>query len=157
VGRAANGAGAGAGAGAAGAGAGASAAAAAANGAPPAAPVALKKVVLSDFSRGRRLMLNVRANAPGLSSYLNEIWDFDGNDGALPTPTRDVRVIHYNQAHARGTWDNFHVPATRWEGFHGKELANRADANVHSNIPDMLGWHAAAVSGVGKMYGHETF
>jgi hypothetical protein len=109
----------------------------------------LKNVVLSDFSRGLALMHTVRANCVGMSRFLREIWDFDGTGGAPPTPSPQVRVIHYDQKDVVSDANNFHVPAKLWVGFHGP-AALSPTANVHSNIPDMVGWHAAEVSKFGR-------
>jgi hypothetical protein len=109
----------------------------------------VKHVVLSDFSRGRDLMQSVRVHARGLSTYLREIWDFDGVGGSAPTSGGSVRVIHYDQHEAVSDANNFHVPPKLWVEFHGPDIA-LPGKSVHSNIPDMLGWHAAEVSKVGR-------
>jgi hypothetical protein len=106
--------------------------------------VVLKDVVLSDFSAGRSRMQTMRARAPSLGSYLREIWDFDGVGGVPPHTAGGVRAIIYDQ-HAARDPHIFHVPPQRWLGFHHKLVAS-----VHSNIPDMLAWHAATVSSVCK-------
>lgn len=110
----------------------------------------LKNVVLSNFSRGRGLMNSIRKAAPGLGSYLREVWDFDGNAAPAPEPSAGVRVLRYDQAlSVKSTPSLFHVPPPRWVEFHG-EAALKPGANVHSNIPDMLAWHTATVSRSGK-------
>jgi hypothetical protein len=111
-------------------------------------PATLKNVVLSDFSRGLSLLHTVRARAVGLGRFLREIWDFDGT-GSTPAASAQVRVIHYDQKDVVSDANNFHVPPKLWFGYHGAG-ALKPGANVHSNIPDMLGWHAAEVSKVGR-------
>ncbi len=106
-------------------------------------PVILRDVVLSDFSFGRHIMHTMRMRAPGLGGYLREIWDFDGVGPGTPYTSAGVRGILYDQHSVRDA-RSFHVPPQRWLGFHHKVVPS-----VHSNIPDMLGWHAATVSGVG--------
>jgi hypothetical protein len=119
-------------------------------GAVPKQPAAgLKHVVLSDFSRGRELMQNIRAKARGLGAFLREIWDFDGVGGSVPAPSAGVRVIHYDQHEVISDANNFHVPPKLWVDFHGPDIA-LPGKSVHSNIPDMLGWHAAEVSKIGR-------
>lgn len=109
----------------------------------------LKNVVLAGFSRGRQLAGTVRTNCRGLGGFLREVWDFDGVGGATPAPAKGLRVLHYDQHDAVSDLSNFHVPPKLWRGFHGP-AADLPTANVHSNIPDMLGWHAALFSGVGR-------
>ena len=107
---------------------------------------ALKHVVLSAFSRGRELMWNVRRNAPGLAGFLREVWDFDGNAGPAPYTSGGVRGILYDQAMPKGPdARSYHVPPERWVPYHHKVVEN-----VHGNVPEMLAWHAATVSRVGK-------
>jgi hypothetical protein len=113
-------------------------------GAPPPRPTssALKNVVLSDFSRGRELASRMRASAKGLTTFLREVWDFDGVGGAIPSAPR---VLTYDQHGGAGVAkDHFHVPPKRWVKYH-----NAVIANVHGDIPAMLARHAATISGVG--------
>ena len=106
--------------------------------------VTLRNVVLSDFSFGRHLMHNLRARCPGLNTYLREVWDFDGVGPGVPYSSGSVRGILYDQ-HPIIDPRSYHVPPQRWLGFHHKLVPS-----VHSNIPDMLGVHAAKMSNVGK-------
>jgi hypothetical protein len=106
-------------------------------------PILVSDVVLSDFSRGRQIMHTFRARAPDLRSHLREIWDFDGVGGDRPYSLGGVRGILYDQHTSRDAFA-FHVPPSRWLGFH-----HRVVPNVHSNIPDMLAWHSATVSSIG--------
>jgi hypothetical protein len=100
-------------------------------------------VILSNFSYGRQTMNTFKAHAPGLGSCLREIWDYDGVGGGRPHSQPGVRAIVYDQQHSRDP-HAFHVPPSRWLGFHHKVIPN-----VHSNIPDMLACHSAFISTIG--------
>ena len=105
----------------------------------------LKDVVLSDFSRGRSLMWTVRNNSHGMSRYLREVWDFEGNAGPTPSSSAGVRGILYDQSTSKVPDPrSFHVPPERWESYHHAVVKN-----VHGNIPEMLAYHAASISSVG--------
>jgi hypothetical protein len=106
----------------------------------------LRNVVLSDFSYGRCLMWNVRKSAHGLNHFLREVWDFDGNGGAAPYSTKDVKGILYDQSRT-ADWRSYHVPAERWVAYHRTVVNWHA---VHGDIPAMLCWHAASVSNVAR-------
>jgi len=103
----------------------------------------ISDVVLSAFSFGRQIMNTFRAHAPGLRSHLREIWDFDGTGSGRPSSYAGVRALLYDQQSSRDTFA-FHVPPSRWLGFHHKVIPN-----VHSNIPDMLACHSAFISSIG--------
>jgi hypothetical protein len=104
---------------------------------------ALQHVVLSGFSRGRGLMWTVRQKAAGIQRHLREVWDFDGVGAAPPFSSGNVRGILYDRRNDAHDARSFHVPPERWIAFH-----KRVVRSVHSNIPDMLAWHAASISGV---------
>jgi hypothetical protein len=103
----------------------------------------LKNVVLSCFSRGRALMVNVRNRAQGLGHFLREAWDFDGVGGSPPA---GIRALLYDQQKTGvRRVNNFHVPPERWINYHTKVIPN-----VHGDIPLMLACHAATISRVGQ-------
>jgi hypothetical protein len=88
------------------------------------------------------LATTVRSRAKGITTFLREVWDFDGVGGAVPGAPR---VLTYDQHKTPGrTKDHFHVPPSRWVKYH-----NAVVANVHGDIPAMLACHAATISGVG--------
>ncbi len=99
----------------------------------------LKRVVLSDFSRGRELMHTFARAAPGLKDYLREVWDFDGVGGSRPDNLLGARGVLYDQGRVN-TPGVFHTPSNRWLKFNG---IDRHD--VHGNMP-MLFRHAAYVT-----------
>lgn len=105
----------------------------------------LKNVVLSDFSLGRQLMWTIYNSAPGITGYVREIWDFDGTGPRVPCTTGALRAIRYDQSTVRDP-SAFHVPAQRWVKYHGGVVPDWHA--VHGDIPYMLAWHAATVSGV---------
>jgi len=102
----------------------------------------LSHVVLSCFSRGRALLATVRAQSPGMNSFLREVWDFDGVGGAIPSAPR---VITYDQHKTRGTIEHIHCPPERFVNYHHSVVAN-----AHGDIPARMACHAATVSRVGK-------
>ena len=107
---------------------------------------AVKEVVLSDFSRGRDLLVNLTKHAPGLSKSVREVWDFDGTGMAAP---HLGRLITYDHANQNGTYKTngalkFHAPPKRWINFH-----HMIPNDIHGDIPEMLVSHATWVSNVG--------
>ncbi len=106
-----------------------------------AGPAGLKRVVLSNFSRGRQLMHTFARIAPGLKDYIREVWDFDGVGGNRPDHLMGARGLLYDQARIN-THGVFHTPSNRWLKFNG---VDRHD--VHGNMP-MLFRHAAYVTNV---------
>ena len=102
----------------------------------------LKRIVLSDFSRGRELMHNFISRAtPGVEAYLGEVWDIDGVGGGPPTSIFKAKSILYDQ-HRNNAPGSFHTPSNRWLDF------NHVDkGDVHGNMP-MLFRHAARISNI---------
>jgi hypothetical protein len=107
-------------------------------------PVAVQNVVLSCFSFGRTLMWTLRRNMPGLQGSLREVWDFDGSGASAPSSGGGVRAIVYDVAVSNSSFA-FHVPKQRWTKFWPAQ-----NAPLHGFIPNMLMWHAATMSGIGR-------
>jgi hypothetical protein len=104
----------------------------------------VQNVVMSCFSFGRVLMQRLRQSMPGLQGTLREVWDFNGNGTAAPFTSNSVKALVYDQAESDSPW-GFHVPRRRWSKF-----APAKNADIHGFIPNMLMWHAATVSTIGK-------
>jgi len=104
----------------------------------------VENIVLSSFSFGRTLLGTLRRGMAGLPGILNEVWDFDGSGGPVPSSSSTVKTLVYDQAVSNSPF-GFHVPKQRWSKF-----APAKNSDLHGFIPNMLMWHAATESGVGK-------
>jgi hypothetical protein len=104
----------------------------------------VQNVVMSCFSFGRVLMQTLRQRMPGLHGTLQEVWDFDGSGTVAPFTSHSVKALIYDQAVSTSPM-GFHVPRPRWSKF-----APAKNADIHGFIPNMLMFHAAWTSTVGK-------
>jgi hypothetical protein len=115
----------------------------------PAQNVEVDRVVLSCFSYGRHLMYTIRSVAVDLESHLSEIWDFNGVGPPPPSSSVKVRAMVYDQEVSNDR-SAFHVPPQRWASPTFPGTPPKSYPEVHGHIPNMLMWHAASLSGVGK-------
>ena len=123
----------------------------AALGADDGSTLALSQIVVSSFSVGIVYSSNFRIGAPNLSTFLTEVWDFDGlfssssNLSRSLVSTAQYQAIKYDQDPSSGS-ANFHVPRPRWADYVD---APTTSTQTHSLIRDFMFLHAATVSTVG--------
>jgi len=122
-------------------------------GADDGSPLAISQVVVSSFSVGIVYSANFRSTAIQLSSYLAEVWDFDGLFSSTPglstslVSTAQYTAIKYDQNPASGS-SSYHVPLPRWSDY----VAPPSKASdVHGLIRDYMFLHAASISSVGEI------
>jgi hypothetical protein len=119
-------------------------------GVPGATPVDVAELVVSSHSVGIVYSAAFRLFAPGLSTGLKAVWDFDGHDssGAAYSDslvnTATYQAVKYDQG---GGTASFQVPGSRWAGFPAPTgfppYANNTD--VHHMIRDFMAVHAATL------------
>jgi len=111
----------------------------------------ISQVVVSSFSVGIVYSANFRASASLLSSYLSEVWDFDGLFSSTPqlsknlVSTAQYTAIKYDQNPASGS-SSYHVPLPRWSDY---VVPPATATDVHGLIRDFMFLHAASISSVG--------
>ena len=80
-----------------------------------------------------------------MHGILREVWDFDGSGGAVPSSSDTVKVLVYDkEEEQRARW------ASMFPSGAGSRFPPAMKSELHGFIPNMLMWHAATVSGVGK-------
>jgi hypothetical protein len=105
---------------------------------------ALQTVILSAFSAGR-ISMEAARNVTTIKSLCREIWDFDGHGGPRPVAPKGGQALLYDQE-SSPTWPTlFHVPNPRWKLF----PFYRPGKDMHPDIPQTLGYHAAMRSAFG--------
>jgi len=122
-------------------------------GADDGSPLAISQLVVSSFSVGIVYSANFRASAPQLSSYLAEVWDFDGLFSSIPKLSKDLvstaqyTAVKYDQNPASGP-SSYHVPLPRWSSY---VVPPSSASDVHGLIRDYMFLHAASISSVGDV------
>ncbi len=115
--------------------------------------LSVSQVVVSSFSVGIVYSSNFRQSGTNLSSYLAEVWDFDGlyssssNLSQQLQTTSQYTAIKYDQNPGAGM-SSYHVPLPRWAQL---VVPPTTSDQVHGFIRDFMFLHAATVSGVGAV------
>ena len=111
----------------------------------------ISQVVVSSFSVGIVYSAYFRAHAPNLSSYMAEVWDFDGLFSSASqlskqlVSTAQYTAIKYDQNPGAGP-SSFHVPLPRWSNY---VAPPQSPSDVHGLFRDFMFLHAASISNVG--------
>ncbi len=125
----------------------------AAMGADDGSQLGISNIVVSSFSAGMIYSYNFRQKAVNLSSFLSEVWDFDGSFSTYNWLSSLLRnpapygVIQYDQSFANDQ-RSFHVPLPRWTDYVDRPTTN---LQVHGLIRDFMFRHGASISNVGAL------
>ena len=119
-------------------------------GQPGTTPVDVAELVVSSHSVGIVYSDRFRIKAPGLSTVLDAVWDFDGHASSSAAlsdalaSTAKCMAVKYDQG---GGNASFHVPGPRWAALPTPTAfppyANKTD--VHHMIRDFMAVHAATL------------
>jgi hypothetical protein len=114
-------------------------------------PVPISEVAVSSYSVGLVYSDSFRRNAPGLSTYLRQVWDLDGYPKTLSTalvPPADYVITKYDQGSEPAS---IHVPISRWADYPntppnpGDPPPPANGSDVHHLIRDFLFLHASTL------------
>jgi hypothetical protein len=114
-------------------------------------PVTLAAMAVSSYSAGIIYSDSFRRHATGLSTMLEEVWDFDGHISSYQSISQNLkntagcRVIQYDQIPSNDLV-SFHVPRPRWVDY---VQPPQSGGQVHGLIRDFMFMHGASISGVG--------